>query len=116
MAKIIATILPILSIFGDLASAQPNSAIRIDDFGCGMANGNGGFVFADISRVVITHSGMHKSFLSSNHWFLRWRTNTTYNQAMAIWFARVTSHHPPTGRPRNSTSRILVLFVVLLMG
>ncbi|KAH7460469.1 hypothetical protein FOMA001_g19498 [Fusarium oxysporum f. sp. matthiolae] len=57
MAKIIATPLTILAILGNLALAQSNSAIHISNFDCGLVDGNGVFVVADISRVVITQSG-----------------------------------------------------------
>ncbi|KAH7175114.1 uncharacterized protein B0J16DRAFT_324559 [Fusarium flagelliforme] len=60
MAKMIATpLLAILINFGNLALAQPNpnSAIFISDFDCGLVDGNGNFVSADRSRVVITQSG-----------------------------------------------------------
>ncbi|KAH7114606.1 hypothetical protein EDB81DRAFT_298292 [Dactylonectria macrodidyma] len=50
-------LLAILTIFGNLASAQPNPAIHIDESSCGMLNGNGGFTFGDRFSVVITHSG-----------------------------------------------------------
>ncbi|RFN43098.1 tubulin beta [Fusarium flagelliforme] len=52
-------LLAILINFGNLALAQPNpnSAIFISDFDCGLVDGNGNFVSADRSRVVITQSG-----------------------------------------------------------
>jgi len=53
--SIISIFLGATALFGNLAFADP--AIRIDDFGCGMSDGNGNFVFTDISHAVITDSG-----------------------------------------------------------
>ena len=39
------------------AKTAGDGAVVINDFGCGLLDGNGGFVFTDISHAVVTPSG-----------------------------------------------------------
>ena len=47
--------LALLSVTGSALANLP--AVHINDFGCGMFEGNGGYVYTDSTSVVITASG-----------------------------------------------------------
>lgn len=57
MAKVSVVLLAVLPFLGALVAAEPS--FHMDDFGCRFADGNGNFLFAEGSKVVITSSGMY---------------------------------------------------------